>query len=105
MGRSVDICSLVYFINQIKRLVVGKKMGEDKMRGEEGSVFLWSPVRRSKGKGQTGDSLVAVPPFLTKLLKLKGCNHLGKRGQRAASYVQTFCLILDILSSKQVYKN
>lgn len=105
MGQSVDVCTLVYFISQIKRLVVGKKMGEDKMRGVEGSGFLWSPVRRSKGKGQTADSLVAVPPFLTNLLKLKGYNHLGKGGQRSASSVQTFCLILDVLSSKQVYKN
>lgn len=61
---------------------VGKEMGEDKMRGVEGSVFLWSPVRRSKDKGQTEDNLVAVPPFLTKLLKLKGCNHLGKNGDK-----------------------
>ena len=78
----MDICTLVYFINQIKRLAVRKKMREDKMRGVEGSVFLWSPVRRSKGKGQTGDSLVAVQPFLTKLLKLKGFSHLGKKGDK-----------------------
>lgn len=58
--RSVNICTLVYFINQIKRLVVGKKMREDKMRGVEGNVFLWSPMRRSEGKVQTGDSLVAL---------------------------------------------
>lgn len=84
MGRSVDICPLVYFINQIKRLVVGKKMGEDKMRGEEGSMFLWSPVRRSKGKGQTGDT------FPYKIIKVERLQSFGEKGTKSSFICSDF---------------